>query len=307
MNAQARLGAFLLIALATFALFSSKIGGFQWTEPEGSSIDVIFTDASGIAIQTPVLMAGVQVGDVASIGLKGNQALVKLHIQPDIHLPASTRAHIAGGGLVGEKYIALRAIAGDKEPLTTAIIPSSSGGNFRDMISRAAGLTDDASRFFSKAERITDTLGAIIAENRADIHATTHGMARLIEENRPDIRSATRDISSMIKDNREHVDKLMHTLPKAADASQIFFTEGTAAMRDLRELIVDNRENLYRTLFELRIASENLEAFSDDVRRNPWKLMRKKPEIKADKRARQRRMEEMLMTTGRMGLVPAHK
>ena len=307
MNAQARLGAFLLIALVTLALFSSKIGGFQWTEPEGSSIDVIFTDASGIAIQTPVLMAGVQVGDVASIGLKGNQALVKLHIQPDIHLPASTRAHIAGGGLVGEKYIALSAIAGDKQPLTTAIIPSSSGGNFRDMISRAAGLTDDASRFFNKAERITDTLGAIIAENRDDIHTTTHGMAQLIEENRPDIHSATHDISGIIKDNRKQVDKLMRTLPKAAGASQIFFTEGASAMHDLRELVVDNRENLYRTLFELRIASENLEAFSDDVRRNPWKLMRKKPEIKADKRARQRRMEEMLMTTGRMGLVPAHK
>jgi len=307
MNAQARLGAFVLIAIAIFALFSSKIGGFQWTEPEGSSIDVVFTDAAGISIQTPVLMAGVQVGDVTSIGLKDNQALVTLHIQPDIRLPASTRAHIAGGGLVGEKYIALRAKAGDKEPLEKAIIPSSSGGNFRDMISRAAELTDDATRFFSKAERITDTVGAIINENRADIHATTHGMALLIEENRPDIRSATRGISGIIKDNRKQVDKLMRTLPKAADASQTFFTEGAAAMHDLRELIVDNRENLYRTLFELRIASENLEAFSDDIRRNPWKLMRKKPEIKANKRDRQRRMEEMLMTTGRMGLAPAHK
>jgi len=307
MNAQARLGAFVLITFVIFALFSSKIGGFQWTEPEGSSINVVFSDASGISIQTPVLMAGVQIGDVASISLKENQALVTLHIQPDIHLPASTRAHIAGGGLVGEKYIALRAIAGDKEPLTEAIIPSSSGGNFRDMISRAATLTDDASRFFSKAERITDTVGAMIAENRKDIRATTHGMARLIEENRPDIRNTTHDLAGMIKDNRKHVDKLMVSLPKTAAAGQAFFNEGAAAMHDLRELIVDNRENLYRTLFELRMAAENFESFSDDIRRNPWKLMKEKPEIKADRRAKQRRMEEMLMTTGRMGVVPAHK
>ncbi len=307
MNAQARLGTFVLIAFVLFALFSSKIGGFQWTEPEGSSIDVLFTDASGISIQTPVLMAGVQIGDVASIRLKDNQALVTLHIQPDIRLPASTRAHIAGGGLVGEKYIALHATPGDKQPLAEAVIPSSSGGDFRDMINRAAGLTDDAGRFFSKAERITDTIGTMIDENRADIRATTHGMARLIEENRPDIRDTTRGISSMIKDNRKHVDQLMHALPKAADAGQKFFSEGANAMHDLRELIVDNRENLYRTLFELRLAAENLEAFSDDIRRNPWKLMKEKPEIKADRRAKQRRMEEMLMTTGRMGIAPAHK
>ncbi len=307
MNAQARLGAFVLIAIALFALFSSKIGGFQWAETEGSGIEVIFTDASGISIQTPALMAGVHVGHVISIALKDNQALVKLLIEPNIHLPASTTAHIAGGGLVGEKYIALSATPGDKEPLTGSVIPSSSGGDFRDMISRAAELTDDATRFFSKAERITDTVGAIINENRTDIRATTQGMARLIEENRPDIRSTTHAISSMIKDNRKQVDKLMQTLPKAADAGQTFFIEGAAAMHDLRELIIDNRENLYRTLFELRLASENLEVFSDDIRRNPWKLMRKKPEIKADKRQRQRRMEEMLMTTGRMGLAPTHK
>ncbi|MDQ6981984.1 MAG: MlaD family protein, partial [Mariprofundus sp.] len=304
MNAQARLGAFVLVTFVIFALFSSKIGGFQWAEVEGSSIDVIFTDASGISIQTPVLMAGVQVGDVASIVLKDNQALVTLRIQPDIHLPASTRAHIAGGGLVGEKYIALRATPGDKEPLVESMIPSSSGGNFRDMISRAAELTDDATRFFSKAERITDTVGAMIDENREDILATTHGMAQLIEENRPDIRSTTRGISGMVKDNRKHVDQLMRSLPQAADAGKNFFTEGAAAMHDLRELIIDNRENLYRTLFELRLASENLEAFSDDIRRNPWKMLKEKPEIKADRRTRQRRMEEMLMTTGRMGIAP---
>jgi len=307
MNTQARLGAFVLVAIVTFALFSSKIGGFQWSEPEGSTVDVMFTDASGISIQTPVLMAGVQIGEVASIALKDNQALVTLRIQSGIQLPASTRAHVAGGGLVGEKYIALHATAGDKQALTKSIIPSSSGGNFRDMISRAAGLTDDASRFFSKAERITDAVAAILDENRADIRTTTHGMAQLIEENRPDIRSTTHELSGMIRDNRKHVDKLMRSLPKAADAGKAFFTEGAAAMHDLRELIVDNRENLYRTLFELRTASENLEAFSDDIRRNPWKMLKEKPEIKADRRARQRRMEEMLMTTGRMGLAPTHK
>ena len=71
--------------------------------------------------------------------------------------------------------------------------------------------------------------------------------------------------------------------------------------------ILDNRENLYRTLFELRKASESLEIFADDIRRNPWKLMKEKPEIKADRRARQEEMEEMLMTTGRMGIAPARK
>ncbi|MDQ6999098.1 MAG: MlaD family protein [Mariprofundus sp.] len=302
MNLQTRLGAFVLIALITLALFSSKIGGFQWGEAEGTSINATFSDASGIDVQTPVFMAGVQVGAVESIILDNNQALVNLLIQPGIQLPASTRAHIAGGGLVGEKYISLRATAGDKKPLAGASIPVSDGGDLRDMISRASSLTEDANAFFNKAEKITDSINVMLDENRADIQTATHGLAQLVEENRPDIRSATHELAGAVKENRKQIKQLMNTLPKTAKAGETFFKEGTVAMRDLHMLMMDNRENLYRTLYELRLASEHIEAFSDDIRRNPWKLMKKKPEIKADKRDRQRRMEEMLMTTGRMGL-----
>jgi len=306
MNSQTRLGAFVLIALITLALFSSKIGGFQWGEAEGTRINATFSDASGIDVQTPVFMAGVQVGAVESISLEDNQARVSLLIQPGIQLPASTRAHIAGGGLVGEKYIALRARAGDKTPLAGANIPVSAGGDLRDMISRASSLTDDANEFFNKAEKITDSINAMLDENSADIQAATHGLAQIIEENRPDIRTTTHELAGAVKENRQQMQRLMKTLPKTAKAGETFFKEGAVAMRDLHVLMMDNRENLYRTLYELRLASEHIEVFSDDIRRNPWKLMKKKPEIKADKRERQRRMEEMLMTTGRMGLETEH-
>jgi len=116
------------------------------------------------------------------------------------------------------------------------------------------------------------------------------------------VRSSTRDLAGMMKENRPALHQLMQTLPKTAKAGQTFFESGNIAMRDLHVLMLDNRENVYRTLFELRLASENLQAFSDDIRRNPWKLMKKAPEIKPDRRAKQRRMEEMLMMTGRMGL-----
>ena len=70
-------------------------------------------------------------------------------------------------------------------------------------------------------------------------------------------------------------------------------------------MLVDNRENLYRMLFELRKASENLESLSDNLRRNPWKLLTKEPEVPPSPQARQQMMEQMLLTTGQMGVAPA--
>ena len=71
--------------------------------------------------------------------------------------------------------------------------------------------------------------------------------------------------------------------------------------------VVDNRENLYRMLFELRKASENLEAFSSDLKRNPWKLMKEKPEVPLSKKEKREKMEELLLTTGSMGKTPAKR
>ena len=287
MNAQARLGAFVLIALIVLALLSSRVGRFQWLEQQGTMIETVLQDAAGIATQSPVLMAGVKVGVVQAIDLEDHQALVHMLILPGIKLPASTEAHIAGGGLVGEKYIALSASVGDKQPLKNKRIPSERQAGLESLLNDAASVTDELHEITNKANYIADIVSAILDENRQDIRNTTQGLG-----------DTGKELSSLLKKHRKDLDQLLKALPTTAQASEDFFTESTHAMKDFREMIIDNRENLYRTLFELRKASENLDAFSDDIRRNPWKLMNEKPEIKASHRAQQDNMEEMLLTTG---------
>ncbi|MDQ6987347.1 MAG: MCE family protein, partial [Mariprofundaceae bacterium] len=67
------------------------------------------------------------------------------------------------------------------------------------------------------------------------------------------------------------------------------------------------RENIYRMIFEMRKAAENLDALSDDLRRNPWKLTNKTREVRPSPRARQEKMEELMLSTGRMGLAPSRR
>jgi len=287
MNAQARLGAFVLISLIVLALLSSRIGRFQWVDQQGSMIETVLQDAAGIAIQSPVLMAGVKVGVVHAIDLEDHQALVHMLISPAIKLPASSKAHIAGGGLVGEKYIALSATPGDNKPLKSKRIPSEKVAGLDSLLSGASSVTNELQSITQKANHIADVINAMLDENRQGIRDASKGFG-----------DTGKDLSSLLQKHRKDLDQLLKTLPDAAQSGEAFFTESTLAMKDFRELIIDNRENLYRTLFELRKASENLEVFSDDIRRNPWKLMREKPEIKPSPHAQQNKIEEMLLTTG---------
>jgi len=293
MNAQARLGAFVLIALITLGLLSSRIGRFQWVDQQGRMIETSLQDAAGIAIQSPVLMAGVKVGTVQDIILKDHQALVQMLILPAIELPASTRAHIAGGGLVGEKYIALEATAGDHEPLGDKHIPSEQQAGFDSLLNDASSISNEFQTVIQKVDHIANVVSTILDENKQGIHDTTQAFG-----------SAGQQLSNLLKEHQKGLHQLLRTLPRTAKTGEKLFSESTLAVQEFRGLMLDNRENLYRTLFELRKASESLAVFSDDIRRNPWKLLKEKPEVKASRHAQQIKMEEMLLTTGQLGVSP---
>ncbi|MFA5335709.1 MAG: MlaD family protein [Candidatus Omnitrophota bacterium] len=62
-----------------------------------------------------------------------------------------------------------------------------------------------------------------------------------------------------------------------------------SAMRDLQklmghadDLLVDNKDDIRATIMNLKDSSENLKEFSDDVKRNPWKLLMKGKDAKKD-------------------------
>ncbi len=295
MNAQARLGAFVLIGVLVLGLLSVKIGRIHIFGHNGTIVEAIFNDVSGLEDQTPVRMAGVRVGRVASITLENNRALVRIHLRPGITLPASTRASLAGGGLMGEKFIALNADPNDSKSLPPGKhIPTVQGGNLNMLMARVAATTDDIHQLTMMGERAIHTISVILDENRGDLRNTLHNLSRVSDSMRKHVPGTL-----------NHARRAFSHLAKAADASTAFFNAGQQSFHDLDALLVGNRENLYRMIFGFRKAAENLDALSDDLRRNPWKLMIKQKEVPPSPHASQERMEEMMLSTGQMGLAPA--
>jgi virulence factor Mce-like protein len=315
LNAQARLGAFVLVALILLGLMSSRIGGFVWFKQQHNIVETEFNDLMGLEPQSDVRMAGVKVGSIQEIKLDKGRALVRIALLPGIRLPASTQASIVSRGMVGEKYLSLHSTPGDTRWLPDgARIPSVPGGDINTLIGQmgsviadirtisdalkqmlANGDSKDSLRaLISKTNTTVAEISQMVHENRKDLHATIHNLSKVSADLKKDLPASIHELSEATKQ-----------LPAAIRSSKQFFSEGTTTVNHADAILVDNRENLYRMLFELRKSSENLEALSDDLRRNPWKLLNKGPEVPPGPRARQEKMEEMLLTTGQMGVSPA--
>lgn len=308
MNRQARLGAFVLVALLLLGFATGRVGDIVWIKQERNVVETEFDDLMGLDVQSPVRMAGVKIGMVQEILLRNNRALVRIALNPGIKLPASTYAIIVGRGLVGEKNLALVAKPGDTNWLPEgAMIPSRPSGDINTFLAEASSITDNLSKFtdmltelFSKegggeslksllanTNTTVDRLNTILDENRQNLHETIENLNETSKALNRELPVTLKSLSKVSKD-----------IPATIEAGKSFFENSNAT-------VVDNRENLYRLLFELRKAAENLEELSDDLKRNPWKLMKEKPEVPPSKREQNAKMEEMLMTTGKMGVTSA--
>lgn len=74
-----------------------------------------------------------------------------------------------------------------------------------------------------------------------------------------DLDTLIRNLNDMVSENRDSIKQAVEKI--------------SSLIGSLDEAVSENRESLSRTIRNFEITSENFEEFSDDLKRNPWKLL----------------------------------
>jgi len=99
-------GMFVLVGLAAIAYLSVQVGGLSG--PRGFFLYATFDQIGGLTARAPVVISGVEVGQVSSIGLDEDlRARVELDLDPSVELSIDTSASIMTEGVLGNKFVAL--------------------------------------------------------------------------------------------------------------------------------------------------------------------------------------------------------
>lgn len=103
---EIKIGIFVFTALIIMAVFIFIVGDLSTLfRKKGYPLYVKFDSVAGLEKRTVVRIAGINVGYVKDIRLKGAQAEVELSIDPNVRVRRGARATLASLGLLGEKYI----------------------------------------------------------------------------------------------------------------------------------------------------------------------------------------------------------
>jgi len=242
----------IVLGVGTFLVGDVRFFGEQDRVPYTARI----TDVKGLKEQASVRIAGVEVGEVGQIRLADGDALVELRIRPDVALPESTVATIAGTGLVGEKYVTLSyepGAAGRLDP--GARIPE--GEKAQDM--------DDLMRKFGQVgedvQEVTTTLRRVLGgeEGQAKLQRIFDNVDKLAA-----------DLQGMAAENREGLRKVVTNLETITASLKQDLPPMVADFRETaegaREVIRDNQEDLNNLISRLSSTADNLDEITGNIR-----------------------------------------
>jgi phospholipid/cholesterol/gamma-HCH transport system substrate-binding protein len=135
---ETQVGIFVLVGFLAIAYMSIKLGNVHLFSDNNYSIKARFNDVTGLKINAPVQMYGVEMGFVDKIGIDQESGMseVTLKIRKDIKLTDDTIASVKTSGLIGDKYIKLSRGGGDPIQPGAVLRDTESSIDLEELISK---------------------------------------------------------------------------------------------------------------------------------------------------------------------------
>ena len=98
-------GLFMIVAIVCLGYLTIKLGRMEIVGGAGYKIYAVFSNSGGLKEGSPVMIAGVDVGQVKEVSLDDYRARVVLHVRKGVKVQEDAIAAIKTKGLIGEKYV----------------------------------------------------------------------------------------------------------------------------------------------------------------------------------------------------------
>jgi phospholipid/cholesterol/gamma-HCH transport system substrate-binding protein len=247
---------------------------------DGQVHEAVFTEAGGLKPGNEVRVAGVRVGEVTSVELRGRDVVVRFRAK-DVDLPEQTEAAIRVKTMLGQKYLALEPLGtgtlSKAIPLERTTTPYDVNAAFSDLTTNVgeidmeqleASFTALADAFRDTPDSVQEMVGGLTALSRT-VSSRDEELAELFE--------ASREVTGTLSERRDELallindgSALLGELARRRDAVNALL-KGTADLgTQLEGLVKDNRKALAPALAKLdrvtAILNRNQENLDDALR-----------------------------------------
>jgi len=292
-----RVGIFIVVGCLLLLGLSLRVEKNLFGRPAGVDLFAKFKDVRGLETGAPVMLGGIEIGEVEGLSFDAREALVdvKLFIRSPYHLKKDSVASIRLQSLLGQYYINVdfgNPASSDLQygetiqtvettDVTTALqVVSDVGKEIKDL----------ASDFNKNQQKLTEQITSLIDENRENIKKTTDSFAeiapalseivkkvkkgegtvgRLFTDDSlyRQLTSAADGVSSLtldIRTGKGTLSRLVYSDELVTKAEQTF-TEVKNAADNFNTIVTDNKESINKFVTSLNDISPKLQSTVDSI------------------------------------------
>lgn len=313
MSNEAKVGTFVIGAIILFVYTFIHVANVQ-VRGERNVFKTYLGFAGGLEPGNVVRFAGIKAGVVNSVRPweeDPTQIEVQMEVRGEVPVNEDSVAMVASLSPLGTNYLEISPGKKEARRLESGeTIASEEAATLSDVISRLTNVAENANNVLVNfndelktisldVQDLLANLREITAEkNQQSIEALLNNANQLVAEQRPKLDRITDQVTEII----EKVDKTMddfREVARQADATvananrtieetrdpikrDIAELEETLKrarllLEDVQMLVAVNQEDVRQTIENFRIASDNVEQLTNELKQRPWTLIRAKP------------------------------
>ena len=240
MKSELKVGIFFAVVLVMIAVIILVVGDISnlFKKP-GYSLYLYFDSAVGLEKRNVVRLAGVKIGYIDDIRLKGSKAEVVLSIDSKVGIKKGSSANLAALGLLGEKYI--------------EIIPG-----------KGPGIIQPGETIESISPVGFDQLGPLLFSVGDEIRELGKNLRELVgeEKTKENFKETIQNLSTLVADLKDvfgaNKGIMNESLQNSSKAIQNFDQRSERISRNLDELISVLKDTVEENRGDVKLSLENI-------------------------------------------------
>jgi phospholipid/cholesterol/gamma-HCH transport system substrate-binding protein len=310
MTLEAKVGVFVIVSLLVLGATVYSVRTTQ--NVRGQVVHTTYLrQAGGIAAGTPVLFAGIRVGQVASVqpsAADPTRIEITFTVKPGTPVNEESIARVGGVTLMSSPALFLTSGSNNARRLSPGeSVRSQEAVSQTEIAARFATLADNANDVMvllkHEVPAITGEARAALANlreisgarNQEHIDSILAGLNTMVRRESPKIAHITERLTALtghadelvesakpLVANLDHavtnvgttVDAIREPLTKDLAELQRTLEKGRALIDSVQHVVGDNEDDIHQTMRSLRTASDNVRLLSETLKERPWNLIR---------------------------------
>jgi phospholipid/cholesterol/gamma-HCH transport system substrate-binding protein len=310
MNTEAKVGTFVIACLILLGVTVYYVGNERWGR-HSTPYKTYLKYAGGVAPGTEVLFGGITAGRVTGVRTWSQDPTrieILLEVKEGTPVNEKSVAKLGSVSLMSSPAISITTGAQNAQRLAAGqVIASQETVSIDEMTQKLSGIADSAQVLItqtqgelkgisSQAQTLLTNLNEVTGTaNRRQVAEILQQVNSMVAQQSPKIdritdqvllvshnaNSVIQEIGPLVNHTDATVANVNSTIdqlrdPIRQDLAQLQSTmdQAKSLMASMQTVVQANDDNLHDTIENLRIATENLDQLTDQVKQRPWSLVR---------------------------------